>query len=102
MTHSPNDPMQVIRAQVRDRIAGMGYSVHSVSVAAHVPYQTLAKWLRGTRASIPLESLRRVALVLGWSLVTPAPRLEAVPGWKVTASTAPQRQTPSRPEPSAP
>ena len=71
--HQP--PLAHIRAQVRERIAQRGYSVRSVAKAAHVPHETLSKWLVGTRSTLPIESLRRVAMVLGWALVVPAPRL---------------------------
>ena len=95
--HQP--PLAHIRAQVRERIAQRGYSVRSVAKAAHVPHETLSKWLVGTRSTLPLESLRRVAMVLGWSLVLPAPRLEPLPP---IAARVSQHRTPEHPAPSVP
>ena len=99
MAQQNPDPMWQVRDQIRARIQDRGYSVRSVATAAHVSAATLTKWINGKRSTMPRESVRRVARVLGWSLVVPAPRLVPVPAISARAS---QRRTPEHPAPSVP
>ena len=93
------DPMWQVRDQIRDRIKDRGYSMRSVATAAHVSAASLTKWLAGKRSTMPRESIRRVALVLGWSLVVPAPRLVPLPPISARVN---QSRTPEHPAPSMP
>ena len=90
------DPMWQVRDQIRDRIKDRGYSMRSVATAARVAPATLSKWLAGHRSTMPLEATRRVAAVLGWSLIVPSPRL--VPLRPIGATVNP----PPQPEPTEP
>ena len=100
MTFEKNpDPMWRVRDQIRDRIKDRRYSMRSVATAAHVSAASLTKWLAGKRSTMPRESIRRVALVLGWSLVVPTPRLVPLPP---IAARASQHRTPEHPAPTVP
>lgn len=96
MTHHNQTAMPMIREQIKTRIAERGYSVRSVATAARVAPATLSKWLAGHRSTMPLEATRRVAAVLGWSLIVPSPRL--VPLRPIGATVNP----PPQPEPTEP